>query len=134
MKALLVVAALFAWSLVGCQLVDGLLGVTVDPVTGEVTPGTSIAQPIASAFGGPIGAAAVGLATTLWAMIRGRQWKKVATVGVTSIAKIREAMVDGKIDEQELLDILRDEQDGSGTRAFTVALMKAVEAKLAKGG
>lgn len=117
------------------KFVDTLLGVTQDPITNLPTPpapGTSIAGVVAGVFGGPVGTGAVGLLTTLWAYIRGRQWKKVATVSVMCLAKIRAAMEDGKITEEEMLDICRDEQDGAGVREFVVSLMRQQEALLAK--
>jgi hypothetical protein len=128
--------SLIIMSMCGCAgvrtVVDFLFGVAEDPKTGEMvsTGGTSILGTIAGAFGGPLGTGAVGFLTTLWAAIRGHQYKKVAVTGVASIAKIRKAMKDGKITEAEIIQILKTDQDRAGIRDRVKVMAKKAEAKL----
>jgi hypothetical protein len=130
--------SLIVVSLGGCAgtraVIDFIFGVTEDPATGKIITdgGGSILGTIAGAFGGPVGTGAVGLLTTLWAAIRGRQYKKVAKTGIKSIAKFRAAVKAGPLTEEKMLDILKVDQDRAGIRDRVRLMAKKAEADLEK--
>lgn len=123
MKWILIIAATLLLTLSACSLLDQAMGVSIDPETGEPIQGPNPLAPVAGALAGPLGAAGAALLGNLYFYLRSRKFKKVAQVGISAMRKIRAAMADGTISEEDLLDILKDEQDEAGIRALVKTMI-----------
>ncbi len=116
----------------GCGFLDMVAG--VNPQTGQrvAPPGQApleVIGKLASPFIPGLDVILAG-AAGIWAALRGRRWKKIATTGIETVSEIRrQSDEDGKINVKDLLRLWAAKQDSEGVRWYARGLAHKVEAR-----
>lgn len=111
----------------GCGLFDRAAG--LDPKTGErvAPPGQApieVLGKLVSPFVPGADTIALGLAG-IWAMLRGRRWKKIATTGMETISEAKR----GKLNIADIVGLWARKQDAEKIRWYARGLVHKIEAR-----